>query len=354
MAILHPLECYLLEQFSSPAHFAATRDAIIAFIDAHEAACERLQKDLPVRIRSEPFWKQGEVVWSSRVLPNIRGGRKRYIQAYILRTHNDPEAFYKVGHTMSNYSKGISEFWNGWMTAEEKKRIWNADVLATELDKKLTLTVDGWWQEGKLTYLGPNSHYSLDSLPKRIPRYELDKNVRVEKGEKPVEIGIYLPDVEFAPAQLLYPNKHTTRSPVSRQGVKRSEWVDEDTGKRDYSWDETCWAETGWTLIRRVEGEYLDVPLEGFFPNGTPEELYNWPEREKDYITREEEYISAWSGELSPHSGDWSVFTGSEMKYVSVGQGQALPYLTGANDSPQRVCWTLIKRDDNGSVFRTK
>ncbi|WP_438821168.1 hypothetical protein [Enterobacter chuandaensis] len=49
MAILHPLECYLLEQFSSPVHFAATRDAIIAFIDAHEAACEHLQKYLPVR-----------------------------------------------------------------------------------------------------------------------------------------------------------------------------------------------------------------------------------------------------------------------------------------------------------------
>ncbi|EOY5730910.1 type VI secretion protein ImpA, partial [Enterobacter bugandensis] len=30
MAILHPLECYLLERFSSPEHFAATRDAIIA------------------------------------------------------------------------------------------------------------------------------------------------------------------------------------------------------------------------------------------------------------------------------------------------------------------------------------
>ena len=353
MAILHPLECYLLEQFSSPAHFAATRDAIIAFIDAHEAACERLQKELPVRIRSEPFWKQGDVVWGSRVLPNIRGGRERYIQAYILRTHNDPEAFYKVGHTMSNYSKGISEFWDGWMTEEEKKRIWKADILATELDKKLTMAVSGKWQEGDLTYF-QDELYQLKELPKRIPRYELDNRVRVEKGEKPVETGIYLPDVESASAQLLYPNRHTTRPPVSRQGVKRSELVDKYTGKRDYNWQESRWAETGWTLIRRVEGEYLDVPPEGFFPNCTPDELYNWPEREKDFITREGEYISAWSGELSPHSGDWSMFTGSEMKYASFGQGQVLPYLTDTNSSSQRVCWTLIKRDDNGSVLRKK
>ncbi|WP_431625450.1 type VI secretion protein ImpA [Enterobacter chuandaensis] len=352
MAILHPLECYLLEQFSSPAHFAATRDAIIAFINAHEAACERLQKELPVRIRSEPFWKQGDVVWSSRVLPNIRPSRTRYINAYILRTHNDPEAF-RIGHTMSDFGRGISEFWDGWMTEEEKKRIWKAGILATELDKKLTLTVDGWWQEGDLTYF-QNELYNLKELPKRIPRYVLDKSVRVEKGEKPVEVGIYLPDVEFAPAQLLYPNRHTDRPVVSRQGIKRSEWVDEETGKRDYNWDKSRWAETGWTLIRRVEGEYLDVPPEGFFPNCAPEELYNWPEREKDYITRDGDYISAWSGELSPHSGDWSMFTGSEMKYVSVGQGQVLPYLSGVKDSPQRVCWTLIKRDDNGSVFRAK
>ncbi|HCM9650868.1 TPA: type VI secretion protein ImpA, partial [Enterobacter bugandensis] len=172
--------------------------------------------------------------------------------------------------------------------------------------------------------------------------------------ELPVITGIYLPDVEQAPAQLLYRGVKYGNPPTCRQGIKRSEWVDEKTGKRDYNWDETRWAETGWTLIRRVEGEYLDVPPEGFFPNKTPDELYNWPEREKDYITREGEYISAWSGEPSPYSGDWSMFTGSEMKYVSVGQGQALPYLTGANDSPQRVCWTLIKRDDNGSVFRTK
>ncbi|HAS0834934.1 TPA: type VI secretion protein ImpA, partial [Enterobacter cloacae subsp. cloacae] len=221
------------------------------------------------------------------------------------------------------------------------------------LDKVLTMTVSGKWSEGDLTYF-QGDLYQLAELPKRIPRYELDLSVRVEKGERPVITGIYLPDVEQAPAQLLYPGVKYGNPPTCRQGVKRSEWVDEKTGKRDYNWDETRWAETGWTLIRRMEGEYLDVPPEGFFPNKTPDELYNWPEREKDYITREGEYISAWSGELSPHSGDWSVFTGSEMKYVSVGQGQALPYLTGANDSPQRVCWTLLKRDDNGSVFRTK
>jgi len=65
MAVLHPLECYLLESFSSPEHFAATRDAIIEWIDAHEAAFSRLQSNLDPRQRSKPQWQQGDIVWDS-------------------------------------------------------------------------------------------------------------------------------------------------------------------------------------------------------------------------------------------------------------------------------------------------
>ncbi|WP_312625533.1 type VI secretion protein ImpA [Scandinavium sp.] len=284
MAILHPQECYLLEQFSSAEHIAATRDAIIEFIDAHEAAYARYQSEIPVRSRNEPLWKQADVVWGNRVLPNIRHGRERYINAYILRTHNDPKAF-NIGSAMNGYSRGIDEFWDGWMTDEEQTRIAIAEGEASELDKRLSLTVRGMWQEGYLTYLGENSLYSLNDLPKRIPRYELDRNIRIEIGELPAQSGIYLPDVEHAAAQLLYPSEQITRVRNVRQGVRRSDWVDEDTGRREYDWQEDRWAETGWTLIRRVEGEYIDVPPEGFFPNGTPDELYSWPEREQNYLS---------------------------------------------------------------------
>ncbi|MGU3524715.1 type VI secretion protein ImpA [Enterobacteriaceae bacterium C23F] len=284
MAILHPQECYLLEQFSSAEHIAATRDAIIAFIDAHEAAYARYLSEIPVRNRNEPLWKQADVVWGNRVLPNIRTAREQYINAYIYRTHDDPLAF-RIGHTMNDFRRGIGEFWNGWMTDEERTRIALAEGEASELDKRLSLTVSRMWQEGSLTYLGPNSFYSLQDLPKRLPRYELDISARIEIGELPVKPGIYLPDVEFASAQLLYPDVQNPRETVVRQGVKRKDWVNPRTGKRLYSWQEDDWAETGWTLIRRVEGEYIDVPPEGFFPNGTPDELYSWPEREKNYLS---------------------------------------------------------------------
>ncbi|WP_368545049.1 type VI secretion protein ImpA [Enterobacter soli] len=286
MATLHPLECYLLEQFSSIEHFAATRDAIIEFIDAHAAAYARYLQELPVRGRNEPLWKQGDVVWGSRVLPNIRSAREQYSNAFILRTHNDPTAF-KIGHAMKEFSRGISEFWNGWMTDQEQTRIARAESEAYKLDQNMTFTTDDSWEEGDLTYLRGEDFYPSSSLPRRIPRYVLDKKVRVEKDEVPTVTGIYLPDVDFASAQLLYPGVNFGKPPVCRQGVTRDDWVNPKTGKSVYTWDESRWAETGWTLIRRVEDEYINVPGEGFFPNGTPEELYSWPEREKAFIVRE-------------------------------------------------------------------
>ena len=72
MAVLHPQECYLLEKFISPEHYAATRDAIIAYIDAHEAAFARYLREMPLNNRKLPLWQQADIVWGNRVLPNIR------------------------------------------------------------------------------------------------------------------------------------------------------------------------------------------------------------------------------------------------------------------------------------------
>lgn len=351
MAILHPLECYLLEQFSSPEHFALTRDAIIEWVNAHEAAYARYQQELPLRSRKDPLWKQGDVVWGTRVLPNIRPDVDRYIQAYILRIHHDPEAFFKVGHTMSGNIRGIREFWDGWMTEEELMRLGRAEYRASQLDDALTNTVDGMWCEGDLTYF-QGDLYQLSDLPKRIPRYVLDNDVRIEKGALPIVTGIYLPDVESAPAQLLYPGAKFGKPPTCRQGVARKNTVNPDTGKINYNWKETCWAETGWTLIRRVEGEYLDVPPGGFFPKCTPEELYNWPAREADYLSRGREYITAWTGEAASHAGQWSTFTGNEMQHAMLAAGESLPPIRDKENSALRACWTLVSRADGGSVFK--
>lgn len=142
MAVLHPQECYLLEKFISPEHYAATRDAIIAYIDAHEAAFARYLREMPLNSRKLPLWQQADMVWGNRVMPNIRPARERYIQAYILRTHNDIKAF-NIGHAMSNISKGITEYWDGWMTEEEGQLIADRRYPASQLDNKLSITLTG-------------------------------------------------------------------------------------------------------------------------------------------------------------------------------------------------------------------
>ncbi|MGH8383340.1 hypothetical protein [Pseudomonas sp.] len=96
-----------------------------------------------------------------------------------------------------------------------------------------------------------------------------------------------MPDIDFAATRLLYPDNFEGGI-RAYQGVRRSDYVNEKTGKRAYNWTESQWTETGWTLIRRVEGECIDVPEQGFFPKGEPEELYTWPEREAQFIRRDD------------------------------------------------------------------
>ena len=148
MGILHPQECYFLEKFISAEHYAETRDAIIAYIDAHEEALERYKRELPLNARKPPQWQQADMVWENRVMPNIRPMKERYMKAYILRTHSDIKAF-DVGHAMSSISRGIVEFWNGWMTEYEIEQISALESKASKLDKRLSITLRGAWIEGK-------------------------------------------------------------------------------------------------------------------------------------------------------------------------------------------------------------
>ena len=347
MAILHPLECYLLETFSSPEHFAATRDAIIEWIDAHEAAFARLQRNLDPRQRSKPQWQQGDVVWGNRVLPNIRPDRDFYIEAYIQRVNNDPLAF-KAGCAMRSNNRGISEFWDDWMTDEEKQLISLTRDKASRLDKRLGATVGGAWDEGALTYDGQGSLYELAELPGRIPRYELDPSVRIEKDQAVTQIGIYLPDVDFAAARLLFPTEFEGGTRAV-QGARRTDYVCQDTREPAYDWEESQYAETGWTLIRRVEDEFIEVPEHGFFPKGEPDELYTWPEREAQFISHDRAIISAMSGEPAVHSGKWSIFTRIGFEYADLQQGARLPF-----KDEQPVKWTLIQRVDGGSCIEPR
>jgi len=208
------------------------------------------------------------------------------------------------------------------------------------LDFRLATTAEGW-REGSLTYLGQDDIYFCSELPARIPRYELDRSVRVEIGERAKEVGIYLPDVEHAAARLLFPSIFFTGGVDAYQGLSRREY-DSSTEKPNYSWGDERWTETGWTLIRRVENEFIEVPPGGFFPKGHPDELYTWPERESRYIQREKPHITRMSGEPSPHFGLWSLYTLSHPEgHCSLKKGERLPAWEG-----KTVEWIMVRRLD--------
>jgi len=346
MAVLHPQECYLLEKFISPEHYAATRDAIIAYINAHEAAFARYLREMPLNNRKLPLWQQADMVWGNRVLPNIRPMKERYMQAYILRTHDDIQAF-NIGHAMSNIGKGITECWDGWMTEEEIETISKLQGIAFKLDQQLSTTISGGWKEGRLTYRA-ESIISANPLPAEIPRYELDHSVRIEADEKPVQTGIYLPDIDFAPACFIPASYHLP--PEARRGIERSDYVGID-GKPGYSWKKSEWVKTGWTLIHRVEGEFIDVPPEGFFPEGKPEELYSWPQREKKLLQEERERITCWSGAPAPFDGRWAAIVNGTTQYTHTHAGQVMPEFEDKHGNKHRACWSLLKRDDGGNFF---
>lgn len=303
---------------------------------------------MPLNSRKLPLWQQADVVWGNRVMPNIRSARERYTGAFILRTHNDIKAF-NIGHTMSDINKGITECWNGWMTQEEIEKVSELGSTAAILNRRLSTTISGWWEEGELTYCRAPRIYILDDIPARIPRYELDTSVRIELGENPVLTGNYLPDIDFAPARFIPANYGQPAS--AQQGIQRSDYVKNNSGKRSYSWKESVWAKTGWTLIRRIEGEFIDVPPEGFFPEGKPEELYNWSQREKEHLQEKRVRITCWSEDVAPFDGRWATTVGGTTQYVQAREGQVMPMFEDKDGKKHRACWSLLDRDDDGSVF---
>jgi len=346
MAVLHPQECYLLEEFISPEHYAATRDAIIAYIDAHEAAFARYLREMPLNNRKLPLWQQADMVWGNRVLPNIRDLKEHFIIRTIQRINNNPEAFH-MGAAMSYINKGITECWDGWMTKEEIEKISEIQMIASKLDQQLSSTIFGSWEEGRLTYRSENI-ISANPLPSKIPRYELDHSVRIEADEKPAQTGIYLPDIDFSPACFIPENYN--HPPEARRGIERSDYVGID-GKPSYSWKDSEWAKTGWTLIRRVEGEFIDVPPEGFFPEGKPEELYNWPQRETKLLQGKRERIICWSGASAPFDGRWATIVNGTTQYAQTRAEEIMPEFEDKHGQKHRARWSLLERDDGGSVF---
>jgi len=61
--------------------------------------------------------------------------------------------------------------------------------------------------------------------------------------------------------------------------------------------------------------------------------------------------ITRWTDEIAPCAGQWAAIVNGTTKYIQTRDGQKMPPFEDKYGKQHRACWTLLKRDDNGSVY---
>lgn len=73
----------------------------------------------------------------------------------------------------------------------------------------------------------------------------------------------------------------------------------------------------------------------------------------KDEIgkTYEPVRITCWTDEIAPYSGRWASIVQGTTQYIQTSEGQEMPEFEDKYGKKHRACWSLLERDDKGSVF---
>ncbi|WP_342754185.1 type VI immunity family protein [Pantoea sp. MBD-2R] len=74
-------------------------------------------------------------------------------------------------------------------------------------------------------------------------------------------------------------------------------------------------------------------------------------EKEDDGKSFEPERITRWDGDLAPYAGRWATIVNGTTQYLQTREGQVLPEFEDRHGKKFRACWSLLERDDKGSVF---
>lgn len=61
--------------------------------------------------------------------------------------------------------------------------------------------------------------------------------------------------------------------------------------------------------------------------------------------------ITCWTDGIAPHAGEWATIVNGTTQYTQTQQGQKMPGFEDKDGKKHRACWSLLKRDDGGSVF---
>lgn len=61
--------------------------------------------------------------------------------------------------------------------------------------------------------------------------------------------------------------------------------------------------------------------------------------------------IKCWTDETAPHAGQWAAIVNGTTQYIQTREGQKMPMFEDKHGKKHRACWSLLKRDDQGSVY---
>jgi hypothetical protein len=61
--------------------------------------------------------------------------------------------------------------------------------------------------------------------------------------------------------------------------------------------------------------------------------------------------ITRWTDETAPYAGQWAAIVNGTTEYIQIREGQKMPAFEDKYGKKHRARWSLLKRDDKGSVF---
>lgn len=256
--IINAQEIFLLERYISPEYLCELRDTWEEMVKHLETCLDRFMQNLPKNYRSRSLPEQPDVVWGHRVIPNFRKTLQGLNSGYILLTHGDFQGLTSSWGPESDF-KGQMDYWSGWMLRADENTYGELLSKALTLAGNISRTEMAGWKPFDLAdygdYLGPLNP------PPQWPKYRIQGQVSVAKGQKLEKNGIYVPDLEKSCAEFLWVRYET--APAAKVHVGMRPLLHPTTGEKyaeePILEDRDC----TWYLVERVpdeEGDAQDDP----------------------------------------------------------------------------------------------
>lgn len=242
---LVPQEIFLLERYSSVDYFAEMRDAWSAMVKHAEQCLDVFVHALPPDYRRRPLYKQPDIVWGERVLPNFRDTLAGLDDAFIRLTHGDKAALSYANGVSNDFAGFSRDHSSEWMDepnvakviANGSERFWDLLAEATERASNINPTWGGYWVTGGLTARYTEADRGPLCPPPEWPTYRLNSKVRATTGKPVPCTGIYLPDCNDSVAALMIGGRDAPPATV---------------GYDPKTMQNVAETSTYWTLIERI------------------------------------------------------------------------------------------------------